>query len=126
MLYAWLLDAGARIGLLVLVLGFALYVSGAIEPLVTLAQLPGLWNQPAGSYLQATGTPTGWGWLALAHKGDLLNLVGIVLLAGSSLPPLLGVMTLYLKQRDWTMAAICALVVVVVVLAASAALTAGH
>jgi hypothetical protein len=60
------------------------------------------------------------------HKGDLLNLVGITLLAGCSLPPLLGSAWLYLKQRDWAMATICLLVVAVIVLAASGVLAGGH
>jgi len=126
LLYAVLLDWGARIGLLMLVLGFALYLLGVLVPLVPLEQMPGLWSQPSGSYLTQTGTPTGWGWLALVHKGDLLNLVGVALLAGCSLPPLLGVAGLYLRQRDWPMAAICMLIVAVIALAASGALTAGH
>jgi hypothetical protein len=126
LLYALLLDWGARVGLLMLMLGFALYLLGVLAPLVPLEQMPSLWNQPAGSYLRQTGTPTGWGWLALLHKGDLLNLVGVALLAGCSLPSLLGVAALYLRQRDWPMAAICALIVAVIVLAASGVLTAGH
>ncbi len=126
LLYAVLLDWGARFGLLMLVLGFALYVLGVLDPLVPVEQMPGLWSQPAASYLKQTGTPTGWGWLALLQKGDLLNLVGVALLTGCSLPPLLGVAALYLRQRDWPMAAICALIVAVIVLAASGVLTAGH
>jgi hypothetical protein len=126
MLYAALLDWGARFGLLMLVIGFALYVLGVLVPHVPLEQMAGLWSQPAASYLQQTGTPTGWGWLALVHKGDLFNLVGIALLAGCSLPPLLGSAWLYLKQRDWPLATICVLVAAVVVLAASGVLTAGH
>jgi ABC-type glycerol-3-phosphate transport system permease component len=38
---------------------------------------------------------------ALAHKGDLSNLIGIALLAGCSLPPLLGLIPMYLKRRDF-------------------------
>jgi len=125
-LYATWLDWGARLGLLALVLGFALYVFGVLNPHVPMEQLPGLWSQPAASYLKQTGTPTGWGWLALVHEGDLLNLVGVALLTGCSLPPLLGVAALYLRQRDWPMAAICTLIVAVIVLAASGVLTAGH
>ncbi len=125
-LYALLLDWGARLGLLLLVLGFALYLLGVLVPLVPPQQMPGLWGEPAASYLKRTGTPTGWGWLALLHKGDLLNLVGVALLAGCSLPPLLGVAGLYVRQRDWPMAAICMLIVAVIALAASGVLTAGH
>ncbi len=125
-LYALLLDWGTRVGLAVLVLGFAAYVLGFITPLVSLEQLPQLWNQPVAIYLQKTGTPTGWGWLALAGKGDMLNLVGIAILAGCSVPPLLGLTALYIKRRDHAYAGICGGIVLVLVLAASGVLTGGH
>ena len=124
--YALLLDWGTRLGLVVLVLGFAAYVFGFVTPLVSLEQLPQLWNKPVAVYLSSTGTPTGWGWLALAGKGDMLNLVGIASLAGCSLPPLLGLIPLYLKRRDYAYAAICAVIVLVLVLAASGILSGGH
>lgn len=124
--YAFLMDWGARLGLLALVLCFALYVFGVLTPHVPLDQLPGVWGQPVSTYLQYTATPTGWGWLALAHKGDLSNLIGISLLAGCSLPPLLGLIPLYLKRRDHVYACICALIVLVLLLAASGLLAGGH
>jgi hypothetical protein len=124
--YALLLDWGTRLGLVVLVLGFAAYVFGIVTPLVSLDQLPQLWNKPVAVYLKATGTPTGWGWLALAGKGDMLNLVGIAVLAGCSLPPLLGLIPLYLKRRDYAYAVLCAAIVLVLVLAASGILSGGH
>ncbi len=124
--YAQLLDWGARIGVLALVLSFAAYVSGVLPPHVPLEQLPTVWNLPVAAYLHHTGTPTGWGWLALAHKGDLSGLIGISLLAGCSLPPLLGLIPLYLKRRDYVYAGICVLVITVLALAASGVLTGGH
>ncbi len=124
--YAHLLDWGARIGVLALVLSFAAYVFGVLPPHVPLEQLPSVWNLPVGAYLQQTATPTGWGWLALAHKGDLSGLTGISILAGCSLPPLLGLIPLYLKRSDYVYAAICAMVSGVLVLAASGVLTGGH
>lgn len=124
--YAIFLDWGTRIGLVFLVLSFAAYVFGFITPLVSLAELPQLWNQPVAIYLEKSGTPTGWGWLALAGKGGMLNLVGIAILAGCSLPPLLGLIPLYLKRRDYTYAGICAAIVLVLVLAASGILSGGH
>ena len=124
--YALLLDWGTRVGLVVLILGFAAYVLGFITPLVSLDQLPQLWNQPVAVYLKKTGTPTGWGWLALAGKGDMLNLVGIAILAGCSVPPLLGLIPLYLKRHDYAYAGICAVIMLVLVLAASGILSGGH
>lgn len=124
--YALLLDWGARVGVLALLLSFAAYLFGLLEPHVPVQQLPSLWNLPVSDYLQRTGTPTGWGWLALAHRGDLSNLIGIALLAGCSLPPLLGLIPLYLQRRDYVYAGICAAVVAVLLLAASGLLTGGH
>jgi hypothetical protein len=124
--YAFLLDWGARIGLIALILSFTAYMLGILTPHVPLDQLPSVWNLPVATYLARTATPTGWGWLALAHTGDLSNLIGISLLAGCSLPPLLGLLPLYLKRRDYVYAVLCALIVLVLVLAASGILTGGH
>jgi hypothetical protein len=125
-LYALLLEWGTRVGLVMLVVGFAAYVMGFVTPLVSLHDLPHLWNQPVAVYLQKTGTPTGWGWLALVGKGDVLNLVGIAILSGCSAPPLMGLVWLYLKRRDYVYAGICAAIVLVLVLAASGLLSGGH
>ncbi len=124
--YAQWLEWGARIGLLALVLSFAVYVFGVFPPHVPLEQLPTVWNLPVAAYLQQTSTPRGWGWLALAHKGDLSGLIGISLLAGCSLPPLLGLIPLYLKRRDYIYAGMCMVMIAVLALAASGILTGGH
>jgi hypothetical protein len=124
--YAVLLDWSTRLGVLALLLAFASYVFGILSPHVPLEHLPSLWNLPVDSYLQRTATPAGWGWLALAHHGDLANLVGIGLLASSSLAPLLGLMLLYAKRKDRVYAVICAVILVVLLLAASGLLTGGH
>lgn len=124
--YAHLLDWGARLGVLALVLSFAAYVFGVLAPHVPLEQLPTVWTLPVATYLHQTGMPTGWGWLSLAHKGDLSGLIGISLLAGSSVPPLLGLIPLYLKRHDYVYAGICMGVIAVLALAASGILTGGH
>jgi hypothetical protein len=124
--YAWVLDWGTRLGVAALFLSFVAYLTGLLPPHVPLKDLPGLWNLPVDAFLQRTDTPTGWGWLALAHKGDMANLIGIALLAGCSLAPLLGLIPLYLKRRDHAYAAICLLVAAVILLAASGVLTGGH
>lgn len=124
--YANLLDWGARLGVVALIVSFAAYAFGLLTPHVPLQQLPTVWNLPVAAYLEQTATPTGWGWLALAHKGDLSGLIGISILSGCSLPPLLGLIPLYLKRRDYAYAAICTAVIAVLILAASGLLTGGH
>lgn len=124
--YARLLGWGTRLGIALLVCSFAVYVFGLLPPQVPLDQLPRVWNQPVAIYLQLTGAPTGWNWLALATKGDFINMIGIAVLAGCSIPPLLAVIPQFLKRRDIAYAVICALIAGVLVLAASGVLTAGH
>jgi hypothetical protein len=124
--YAYLLDWGARLGVLALVISFVAYVFGLRPPHVPLEQLPQVWHLPLTAYLHHTATPTGWAWLGLAHKGDISGLIGISMLAGCSLPPLLGLIPLYLKRRDYVYVGICVLVFTVLTLAASGLLTGGH
>jgi hypothetical protein len=124
--YARLLDWGTRAGLLLLVLVFAAYGLGLVDPQVPHERLAEVWNLPVSAFLQATGMPRGWGWLRLAHRGDVANLLGISLLAGCSLLALLAQVPLYLKRGDRVYAALCLAEVAVVVLAASGLIGAGH
>lgn len=126
LLYAKLLDRGTRVGMVALLLSFGAYVLGLVSPHVPLQQLPQLWSHPVATYLQATASPTGWGWLALVQRGDVSGLVGIAILAGCSLVCLLTLVPLYLKRRDRAFAALCLAEVAVVLLAASGWPSAGH
>ncbi len=124
--YAAVLDWGARIGMIVLVLSFVAYLTGLMEAHVPPRQLPELWMHPVGRFLELTQSPTGWGWLARIHLGDMAGLMGIALLAGSSVACLLALVPLYLARGDRAFAAICLAEVAVVALAASGWLSAGH
>ena len=124
--YARLLDRGTQLGLVVLLLSFATYMLNLLPPHVAPAQLPELWTQPVARYLQLTGSPTGWGWLALVGHGDVAGLLGIAILAGTSVLCLLALVPLYAARGDKAFVALCLTEVAVVVLAASGWLGAGH
>jgi len=124
--YARLLDWGTRIGLIVLVVTFAAYMTGLTQPHVPMEQLATLWGQPVGTFLAQTQTPQGWGWLALVRHSDMAGLVGIAILAGCSLLCLLALVPLYWRRGDRAFVALCLAEVAVVLLAASGWLTGGH
>lgn len=126
LLYARVLQWGARVGLGLLVLLFGLYAAAVLPPQVSLERLPALWSLPVADYLRASGTPAGWGWLALAAHGDVATLLGIVLLAGCSLPALAVLLPGYWRRRDWRYLALGAAEIGVLLLAASGTLTVGH
>lgn len=124
--YAALLDWSTRIGLAVLVLSFAAYVLGLLPPHVPLDRLPALWSLPVGQYLQQTQSPTGWGWIALALRGDIAALSGIVILTGCSVLCLLALVPLLRRRGDRMFAWLCVAEAAVIALAASGLLSGGH
>lgn len=124
--YAAVLEWGTRIGFALLVASFLAYVFEWLPAHVSHDQLPQLWSRPVGTYLEHTGIPTGWGWLSLVVKGDIVNLVGIGILSGVSMLCLVAVIPLYVARKDRVYLAICVLEIMVLMLAASGILTAGH
>jgi hypothetical protein len=126
LLYARLLDMGTSLGLLVLVLSFAAYLMDWLPPRVLVHELPTLWHQPVDEFQRLTGAPQGWAWLAQVQHGDLAGLVGIALLAGSTLPCLLALVPLYARAGNRAYMAICLAEAAVLLLAASGVLATGH
>jgi hypothetical protein len=88
--------------------------------------LPELWIHPVGRFLELTQSPTGWGWLALLHRGDIAGLLGIAILSGASVLCLLALVPIYLARGERIFAAVCLAEVAVVVLAASDWLAGPH
>jgi hypothetical protein len=56
--YALWLDWGLKAGLALLVVTFALYVLGVVEPHVSMEELPRYWGMPANDYLREAGVGT--------------------------------------------------------------------
>jgi hypothetical protein len=117
--YARVLDWGMKIGLVLLIAGFAAYVSGLMPAQVPFEALPRLWALPVGEYLRESGMPSGWAWLSLLASGDVLTVGGIALLAGVSLPCLLVLAPAYGGRRDVRYLAITLTLSGLLVLAAS-------
>ncbi|MBI5276751.1 MAG: DUF1634 domain-containing protein [Burkholderiales bacterium] len=117
--YALLLEWGARAGMAVLALSFLAYVTGWLPAHVAPQRLPQLWSQPVAQYVGQTGSPTGWGWLALLHEGDMLGLAGIGILSGCSAVALLALVPMYAAMRDRAFALLALVQAMVLLVAAS-------
>lgn len=124
--YAHWLGWGTRTSFAVLVLAFGAYATGLIDPHVPIEMLPRLWALPASEFLRATDAAPGWGWAQLAHRADMLNLVGISLLASCSIPCLAAVIPVFRASGERAFAAICALEIAVLLFAASGVLAVVH
>ena len=80
-IYAEWLRWTTTIGVVLLGACFIAYVSGVFPAYVPASRLPQLWQLPVSRYLELTGAPTGWRWLAHLRSGDFIALGAITLLA---------------------------------------------
>lgn len=117
--YAQVLGAGVKVGFVLLLLSFAVYMSGILPPLVPVDQLPKYWGLPVREFVKATNTPTGWGWLSLLGRGDMLNLVGIAVLAGVSAISSLAVLPIFARRGETAHLLICLLQILVLIVSAA-------
>ena len=117
--YAKVMGAGVKIGFILLVVSFALYVTGVLPPLVPLDQVPRYWGLSAADYVKATGTPTGWGWVTMVGKGDMLNYVGIAVLAGAAIFSTIALLPLFKRQRETAHLIIAVLLIAVLIASAA-------
>jgi hypothetical protein len=124
--YAAWLEAGARLGLGVLVATFAAYVLDVWEPHVPIEHLPRLWTLSADAFRAATGAPDGWRWLRMLGRGDYLTYLGVAVLALTSIACFLRVAPALAARGERLYAAIALAQILVLVLAASGVVTGGH
>lgn len=124
--YAKVLDWGMKIGFVMVVCTFAVYVLGVVPPHIPVEQLPQYWAMPVSKYLQATNVHTGWSWLGLIGKGDFMNFLGIAFLSAVTIGCYLRILPMLIRGGDKIFSFIAILEVLVLVLAASGVLVAGH
>ena len=134
MLYAKWLEKGMLIGLLLLVISFALYVFGIITPVIPLDELSNYWKLPVKEYLAAINNnflhqphpPTGWAWLKLIGKGDFLNFLPIAILSGITILCYGVIVPVFQRKGEKAYLIMAIAEVVILTLAASGFLAAGH
>ena len=123
--YARALAWGTRIGLALLVIGFAAYLLG-MTPHIPMERVPVLWSRPASELLAEAGLKPGWHWATLVPRSDMLVLAAIAFLASCSLGALAAVLPIFRQRREYVFVAICILQVGVLLVAASGLLAGGH
>lgn len=124
--YADLLDVGMKVGLVMLVISFAVYVLGIVEPHVPLESLPQYWSMPVSEYLRQANVGTGWSWLGLVGKGDFMNFAGIAFLSAITIVCYVRILPMTLRQGEKLFTSILAVEALVLTLGASGILVAGH
>jgi len=117
--YANMLFYGSWTGLGLMAVTYLLYVFGIITPHIPLDQVPLMWSQPVGTYLELGKVPTGWGWSVLILKGDFLNFLGIVLLAAMTIVCYIPLIPAFIKRKEMLFAGLALAEILVLMFAAS-------
>lgn len=123
--YAKILDAGMKLGLLMLIISFFVYLTGILPPHIPVDELPQYWSLPVYEYLGATGIHPGWAWLGMLGKGDFLNFIGVAFLAGVTILCYLRVVPILFRKNDTIYAVLAIVEILVLALAASGLLKSG-
>jgi hypothetical protein len=124
-IYANLLLMGMVAGIIIMMITYAIYLTGILPPHVDLSLICANWGKGIHEYLEITHSPDGWGWVALLLRGDFLNYIGFVLLGLMTIFCYLVLVRGFLRKRDWIFATISILEIVVLALAASGILGSG-
>lgn len=133
LLYAKVLAVGMYAGLVILVVTFALYLTGLLEPAVPIKDLPAFWTMNVDRYLDVINAEyvghdhalRGWWWLSALGHGDYLNFVGIAVLSMVTVVCFIAVVPTLVAKRDWIYATMAMTEVVILALAASGILMVG-
>ncbi|MDH3851301.1 MAG: DUF1634 domain-containing protein [Syntrophobacteria bacterium] len=125
--YADLLFYGSWGAIAILLITFFVYVSGVFESYIPINEISQYWSMPVSQYVHEANIPIGWGWATLLGKGDFLNFIGIVLLAGMTIVCYIVILPYYIKQKDIAFVVLIILEVLVLCLGASGIFgTGGH
>lgn len=125
MRYAVILERGAYLGILIMLITYAIYALGILAPHVPIEVVTQNWHLGVNEYLKVTNSPTGWDWLALVGTGDFINYIGLVLLAVMTIICYATLIMPYFKCGDYIYLSIVLAEIAVLTLAASGILGSG-
>jgi hypothetical protein len=121
-LYARWLDRATKVGFVLSVAAFLLYVSGALPARIAPQDLQRYWQLPVERFIDATGAPQGFAWLRHLAYGDYLCLAAVALFALVTLACYIALLPALLRKRDWLQAGLALAQVLVLAAALSGAL----
>jgi len=125
MVYANILGKGALTGIVLLVATFIIYISGLLPNAVDFDKLQDYWKLNVTEYIHQAHSSTGWQWVGLLNNGDILNYIGIVVLAGMTILCYLRIIPIFIRKKDTPYLVITIIEIAILLLAASGILTAG-
>lgn len=115
------------VGLIGLVVTFAVYGLGILTPKIPLEKVQYYWVMSVTDYLHESGMKAGWAWLGNLGYGDMLNFLPIAFLSALTIGCYLAIIPGLMRKKDTAYVVLAIVEVVVLCIAASGILgTGGH
>lgn len=124
--YSRLLEGGALVALVVMLVTYVLYAGEVVPSNVPPGRVSEHWGHAPEAYAEAASLHGGWGWITRLGQGECLSRLGPALLGIVTIICLAVALPVFLKKRDWAFAAIIAAEVAVLALSASGLIGGGH
>ena len=121
--YARALQMLVLVGIGLLLVGFVLYITGAVPSAIPPEKVTTLWQLDSDTYVKETGQPTDWGWVRGILTGQGIAFASLVYLSLCTIVCLLLILPRYLRAGDRRYAIIVILQIAVLVAAASGILS---
>ena len=123
--YGAVLGFAMKIGFVLIICTFALYLLGVPAPSIHHVEVSGFWGLKVDDYLKATGTEPGWSWVNSMGRSDFLNFGPIAILASITVICYLSIVPLLFRKNDFIYVFLALAEILVLVLAASGVIHGG-
>jgi|GEM_PF-1059232 len=123
--YANILERLSNIGLVLVILGFVVYVFHILPLSISVQSIADNWGHSASDLAAKNIVHTGWSWVKYLPGADVLSLATIALLTMTPFFCLLVTAGFYLKHKDMAYSIITILQLVVLAIAVSGIFASG-
>jgi len=124
--YSRLLAKTALAALIVMLVTYILYSSGAVASKVPPGRMSAYWRSNPGAYSDTVDVGSGWAWVSQLGRGECLSRLGPALLGLVTIACFAVALPVFLRRRDWAFAVIVAAEIAVLALSASGLVGGGH
>ena len=123
--YAKLLQALVNTSLVMIIISFIVYLTGVLDPLIAISDLPRYWSLPLHEFITETNSPIGWNWISYLDKGDYLNFLGIAFMGATTGICYLAMVFSFFKEKNNIALIVAIIELFLILLAASNVIAVG-
>jgi len=124
--YASVLSVAATLGMVLIAVGYLLYVFDILPSLASAADIAAHWHLKASELHKAVQVPSGWNWIGELGRGDVLSYASIIYLSGATIFCLAFIVPAFIREKNFIYTVLTILQVCILVFAAAGIVSGGH